>query len=43
MQTNPFLDEIRAEARVTALADGARTMLLQLGRQKFGRAPTRKQ
>ena len=35
MQTSPFWDEIRAE--------GAREMLLRLGRRMFGRAPTRKQ
>ena len=51
MQTNPLWDEIRAEARAearaTALAEGraegARGTLLRLGRQKFGRAPSRKQ
>lgn len=35
METSPFWDEIRAE-QVHAMA-------LQLGRQKFGKAPTRKQ
>ncbi len=51
METNPYLDEIRAkvraETRVEALEQGraeeARAFVLRLGRRKFGRAPTRKQ
>jgi hypothetical protein len=43
VQTNPFLDEIRAEARVEGQAKGVRSTVLRLGRQKFGRAPSRRQ
>jgi hypothetical protein len=43
MQTNPLWDEIRAEAREEGEARGVRSTVLRLGRQKFRRAPTRKQ
>jgi hypothetical protein len=43
MQTNPFLDEIRAEGRAKGLTDGVRTTILSQGRRKFGKAPSRKQ
>ncbi len=47
MQTSPFLDEIRAEARKQAREEGRaealRAMLFRQGRQKFGKAPTKKQ
>jgi hypothetical protein len=39
MKTSPFLDEIRAEAR----AEAARELVLRIGRQRFGKGPTRKQ
>ncbi len=39
MKTSPFLDEIRAEGR----AEGIRDLVYRQGRQKFGKAPTRKQ
>jgi hypothetical protein len=39
MQTSPFFDEIRAEGRVA----GKQETILNLGRLKFGRAPTKKQ
>jgi hypothetical protein len=35
LKTSPYLDEIRAEE--------ARELILRMGRQKFGKAPTRKQ
>ncbi len=47
MKTSPFLDEIRAEAREEALqegqAEGVRATVLRLGRQKFRKAPSKKQ
>jgi hypothetical protein len=47
MQTSPFLDEIRAKVREEAheegRAEGVRATLLRLGRQKFNKAPTKKQ
>ncbi len=47
VQTNPFLDEIRAKTRVQALEEGwaveSRAIVQRQGRQKFGRAPSRKQ
>jgi predicted transposase YdaD len=47
MQTSPFLDEIRAqgreEGREEGRAEGERSMLLHLGRQKFGKTPSKKQ
>jgi hypothetical protein len=47
MKTSPFLDEIRAESREESRAEGAlalaRALVLRLGRQKFGKAPTKKQ
>jgi hypothetical protein len=43
MQTSPFLDEIRAQGREEGRAEGGRAMLLRQGRQKFGKAPTKKQ
>jgi hypothetical protein len=43
MQTSPFLDRIRAEARKEGRAEGMRAMLVCQGRLKFGRAPTKKQ
>ena len=39
METVPFLDVIRAESR----AQEARTLVFRMGRQKFRKAPTRKQ
>jgi hypothetical protein len=39
METSPFLDEYRAQGRFQAL----RETVLHLGRQRFGRSPTRKQ
>jgi hypothetical protein len=43
MQTSPFLDEIRTQGREEGRAEGGRSMLLRQGRQKFGKAPTKKQ
>jgi hypothetical protein len=43
MQPSPIFEEIRAEGRAEGRAEEARTLLLRQGRQKFGRAPTRKQ
>ncbi len=43
MQTSPLWDEIRAEAREEAKAEQTRVLVVQLGRDKFGKAPTRKQ
>jgi hypothetical protein len=43
MKTSPFLDEIRAESREEGRAEGARALVLRLGRQKFGKVPTKKQ
>jgi len=51
MQTSPLWDEIRAEARgegrlegrEQGRAEGVRATILHLGRQKFGKAPNRKQ
>jgi hypothetical protein len=47
MITSPFWDEIRAEGRVEGraegLVEGVRTTVLRLGRQKFRKAPTKKQ
>jgi hypothetical protein len=43
MNTNPFLDEIRAESLEQGRTEEARAMVLRLGRRKFGKAPTRKQ
>jgi Domain of unknown function (DUF4351) len=43
MQTSPFLDEIRAQGREEGRADGVRATLLRQGRQKFGKAPSKKQ
>jgi hypothetical protein len=43
MQTSPFLDEIRAQGREEGRAEGERSMLLHLGRQKFGKTPSKKQ
>ncbi len=39
MKTSPFLDEIRAEGRV----EEVQSLVLQLGEQKFGSAPTKSQ
>jgi hypothetical protein len=38
MDTSPFLDEVREEGR----AEEARTLVLQMGRKKFGKAPSKK-
>ena len=43
MQTSPFLDEIRAQSREEGRVEGAQTLVLRQGRQKFGRSPTKKQ
>lgn len=43
MQTSPYWDEIRTEARVEGRVEGVRATILHLGRRKFGKAPTRKQ
>jgi hypothetical protein len=47
MNTSPFLDELRAEARVEGRAEGrlegVRATLLRQGREKFGKAPNKKQ
>lgn len=47
MQTNPLWDRIRAEARgegrQEGRTEGMRAMLLELGRQKFRKRPSRKQ
>lgn len=43
MQTSPYWDEIRAEARGEGRIDGIRETILRLGRRKFGKAPSRKQ
>jgi hypothetical protein len=51
VQTSPFLDEIRAEGRQEGRQEGlqegrtqgVRAMILRLGRQKFGKEPTKKQ
>ena len=39
MKTSPIFDEIREEVR----GEETRDLLLQLGRRKFGTAPSRKQ
>ena len=39
METSPYLDKFRAEGRL----EGAREIVLRLGKQKFGKAPARKQ
>jgi hypothetical protein len=43
MKTSPFLDEIRAEGREEGRAEGAQALVLHQGREKFGKAPTKKQ
>ncbi len=47
VQTNPFMEEIRAEGRQEGRqegrVEGIRSTVLRVGRQKFGRAPSRKQ
>jgi predicted transposase YdaD len=51
MQTSPFLDEIRAQGREQGReqdreegrAEAVRALLLRLGRQKFGKAPSKMQ
>jgi predicted transposase YdaD len=43
MQTSPLWDEIRAEGRVEGRVEGRRETILDLGRHKFGKAPTKKQ
>lgn len=47
MKTVPFLDEIRAEGREEGReegrVEGVRATLIRLGRQKFGKGPTKKQ
>jgi len=47
MKTSPVFDEVRTESRAEGRAEGraeeARTLVLRLGRQKFGKAPTKKQ
>jgi Domain of unknown function (DUF4351) len=47
METSPLWDEIRAEARTVGRAEGraegVRATVIRQGRNKFGRAPTRKQ
>jgi hypothetical protein len=42
MNTSPFLDEIREEGREEGRAEEARSLLVQMGQQKFGKAPTKK-
>ncbi len=43
MQTSPYWDEIRAEARGEGRVEGIRATILRQGRDKFGKAPSRKQ
>jgi hypothetical protein len=43
MKTSPIFDEVRAESREEGRAEGERRLLLRLGRQKFGKAATKKQ
>jgi hypothetical protein len=43
MKTSPFLDEIRAEGRIEGRVEGVRAMALRQGREKFAKAPTKKQ
>jgi hypothetical protein len=43
MQTSPYWDEVRAEARVEGRIEGIRETILHQGRRKFGKGPTRKQ
>jgi len=47
MKTSPFLDEIRAEGRVEGRVEGRlegiRATVLRLGREKFAKAPNKKQ
>jgi hypothetical protein len=43
MKTSPIFDEVRAESREEGRAEGERRILLRQGRQKFGKAPTKKQ
>ncbi|HEV3024733.1 MAG TPA: DUF4351 domain-containing protein [Pirellulales bacterium] len=47
MKTSPIFDEIRAEGRQEGReegrAEGGRALVFRLGRQKFGKPPTKKQ
>ena len=43
IETSPIFDEIRAVGREEGRAEGARALVVRLGRQKFGKAPTKTQ
>lgn len=43
MKTAPIFDEARAEGRAEGLVQGIRATVLRLGREKFGKAPNKKQ
>ncbi len=40
---SPYLEELREKVRAEGHAEGVRATLLRLGRQKFGKTPTKKQ
>ena len=43
METSPFLDKYRRQGRVQGRVEGVRLTIIRQGRQKFAKAPTRKQ
>jgi hypothetical protein len=43
LKTSPIFEEIRAEGRIEGRAEGMRDLVGRMGRQKFGKPPTRKQ
>ena len=43
MQTSDLWDEIRAEARTAARVETLQQTVRELGQERFGKAPTRKQ
>jgi hypothetical protein len=43
MKTSPVFDEIRALGREEGRVEGVRATVMRQGRQKFGKAPTKKQ